>query len=128
VSVVLSIVLVALLSAAVLWVVHGEQEKPTSAPAQPIPPVAAPPPSAPAPPHQPATSRRRPPPVAVPATVETARATVTVGRVGAPLPRHRIRSTALLVLLVVVLGIAVALVIGAIVAALAFGVRSAVTS
>lgn len=46
----------------------------------------------------------------------------------APLRRHRVRSTFLLVVLVLLAGVLLAAVVGAIVAALAFGLRAAVTS
>jgi hypothetical protein len=52
----------------------------------------------------------------------------TVRLTDPPLPRHRLRSGFLLVLTVVTVGTFVALVIGAILAALAFGLRAAVTS
>jgi hypothetical protein len=54
--------------------------------------------------------------------------TATVRMAGAPLPRHRLRSSVLLVLLVAVIGLLVAVVVGALVAALAFALRAAVTS
>jgi hypothetical protein len=59
------------------------------------------------------------PPVAVEPSIRMA---------GAPLPRHRIRSGFLMIVLVVIVGVLVAAVIVVIVAALAFALRAAVTS
>ena len=131
------------MSGAVLWVVAGDQQKPTSdehAPADPEPvayvPPEPPPLPPPPPPRRPATSRRRPPVVEAPAVVtppspmavQRPVATMTVRMAGAPLPRHRLRSSVLLVLLVALIGLLVAVVVGVVVAALAFALRSAVTS
>lgn len=46
---------------------------------------------------------------------------------GAPLPRHRLRSGLLMVVLVVLVGVVVAIVVAVVVGALAFGLRAAVT-
>lgn len=130
------------MSGAVLWVVAGDQEKPTSAVAvpdeAPVPVLEESPAPPPPPPRHPATSRRVPPRVTTPAALERVTATavplvverpsVTARMSGAPLPRHRVRSTFLLVLLVVIIGLLVAVVIGTIVVALAFALRAAVTS
>ena len=144
VPVLLSILLVVLMSGAVLWVVAGDQDKPRSedpAPADPEPeryvPPEPPPLPPPPPPRRPATSRRRPPVVQVPAAVQAAptravpmarSATTTVRMSSAPLPRHRMRSSVLLVLLIGVCGLLVAVVLGSLIAALAFVLRAAVTS
>ena len=60
--------------------------------------------------------------------VERPAATITARMPSPPLPRHRVRSGALLVLLVVVVGLLLALVVGVLVVALAFALRAAVTS
>lgn len=54
--------------------------------------------------------------------------TVTARLAPAPMPRHRVRSSALLVLLIALIGVLLAVVIGAVLAALAFALRAAVTS
>ena len=133
-ALVLSILLVVLMFGAVLWVVDGEQEKPTSGPAAfRQPPTSTPPERVSTRRRQPATSRRRlpvaePAVVALPQAVPSPARTGTVRPAGPPLPRHRARSSLLLVLLVVFVGLLVAVVIGAIVSALAFALRAAVTS
>lgn len=136
---------------AVLWVVDGEQIKPTSEEAESPTAVApeVPTPAAPplAPPRRPATSRRRVLPDAAavarpaPAPAEPRDEPIAeqtpalplawrpaVRTLDPPLPHHRIRSALLLVLLVVAIGTLVAAVIGVIASALAFALRSAVTS
>jgi hypothetical protein len=155
---VLSILLVVLVSGAVLWVVDGEQDKPTSEAAD-APSGAADPavdaalatiphlPAARPRPRQPATSRRvvpvpveslpepewrdapvAPVAVAAPATVTPLPLLPPVRTLDPPLPRHRLRSALLLVALVVAAGALVATVIGVIVGALALALRAAVTS
>jgi hypothetical protein len=144
--VVLSILLVVLMSGAVVWIVAGEHDQPTSAdltpPAARTPPPEPPPLPEPesavlplAPARRPATSRRRLPQVTVPAPlVQATPAPVAVVEEapirmsGAPMPRHRARSGFLMILLLVFIGVMVAFVIGIAVAALAFALRSAVTS
>jgi len=107
------------MSGAVLWVVAGDLNQPTSAGATPV--------------VTPAEDEARPAPVVPvsrrPATPPAARPqTTTAAFGGAPLARHRVRSGVLLVLLSVTIGVAVAAVIAAVVVALAFAVRNAVTS
>jgi len=144
-ALVLSILLVVLMFGAVLWVVDGEHSKPTSG-TTPSPPAVPPAPDAPTPtttpappkrPRQPATSRRvsalvQPTPAAVavltPPPLEAPPREAPAVAPQPPLPRHRFRSSLLLVVLVVFVGALVAAVIGVIVAALAFALRSAVTS
>jgi hypothetical protein len=53
---------------------------------------------------------------------------VTARMSGPPLPRHRLRSSVLLVFLVLVIAVAVAAAIGVAAALLAFALRRAVTS
>ena len=150
---VLSILLVVLVSGAVLWVVDGEHRKPTSEPAE-LPsggmhPVVDPAvdvvlatiPRAPAAPvRQRASSRRiapvpdvpppepqwRDPPVAAPAPAIAALPAVRT--LDPPVPRHRLRSALLLVVLVIGVGALLAAVIGVVVTALALALRAAVTS
>lgn len=141
------------MSGAALWVVAGETAKPTSAGEDPTPPEPEPhpepEPASPAEPdvvvapsvpsRRPATSRRRAVPLAAPEPTIVAPVLagpvaverpqpVTARMSGAPLPRHRVRSGALLVVLVIIVGLLVAAVIGIVVAVLAFALRAAVTS
>lgn len=122
------------MSGAVLKVVADDHAKPTREEPPGPPPLPPPPPP---PPRLPATSRRRPPPLPVPAPIEVTgvvavpwRSTfaTTVRLSDPPLPRHRVRSGFLLVVLVVTVGTMVAVLIGAAIAALAFALRAAVTS
>lgn len=135
------------MSGAVLWVVDGEQDKPTrgpvDAPSEATIPHAA---IARPRPRQPATSRRvvpvspeqlpepewRDAPVATlaptPAAETPPSSLPPVRTLDPPLPRHRLRSAILLVALVVAAGALLAAVIGFIVASLAFALRAAVTS
>jgi hypothetical protein len=114
-------------------VVDGEQAKPRSAPPEPTPShVAAPvPPIAPLR-RLPATSRRSTLPPIAPVSVERPAArpapVPSVSLAGAPLRRHRARSSVLLLLLVVSVGVIVAVLVGAVLTALAFALRAAVTS
>lgn len=147
--------LLVLVSGAVLWVVDGEQDKPTSEAAE-VPSasltavvtaddevLATTAYVSPLRPRQPATSRRvGPAPAAAveepmwrePAVVPSAPARAiadllpAVRTLDPPLPRHRVRSALLLVALVVAAGALLAGIIGIVVSALAFALRAAVTS
>ena len=128
-----------------LWVVAGDTAKPTGATSSPADGAHTPDEatiSHPAP-RRPATSRRRLQPVPAPAplppspappTTPTAptrtadRGAVGSRMTGGRLPRHPFRSSALLIVLAVVIGVLVAIAIGALLAAVAFALRSAVTS
>lgn len=98
-------------SGAVLGIVLEREDEPTGA--------TAPPPQTPAP--QPVAAVAPEPAVAA-APRATNRALVP------PLPRHRARSSALLLVLVLIVGVLIAAVIGTALVLAAFALRSAVTS
>lgn len=100
-------------SAAVLGIVLEREDEPTGA-TPPAPQTPAPEPVVAAPPPQPL--------IAAAAPRAATRTPV------APLPRHRARSSALLLVLVLIVGVLIAAVFGTALALAAFALRSAVTS